>query len=60
MIAESGRITTQIMAVRFLTDYLAGDIYYHIDHEGHNLERARTQIALMHSMDAQWKKLAKI
>ena len=54
LIKESGRTITQIMAVRFLTDYLAGDTYYKIAYEDHNLVRARTQIALMESMDSQW------
>ncbi len=35
-----------IMATRFLTDYLAGDVYYRIHHQDHNLQRARAQIAL--------------
>jgi thiamine kinase-like enzyme len=56
-LAESGKTITQIMAVRFLTDYLAGDVYYHIDRPGQNLDRARTQIALMRSMDRQWDDL---
>ena len=54
LIAESGRNITQIMAVRFLTDYLNGDVYYHIDRPSHNLDRARTQIALIQDMDRQW------
>ncbi len=54
-IKESGRTITQIMAVRFLTDYLQGDTYYKIAYPDHNLVRARTQIALMQSMDRQWK-----
>ncbi len=54
-IKESGRTITQIMAVRFLADYLAGDEYYRISYDEHNLVRARTQIALMKSMDRQWK-----
>ena len=29
------------------TDYLEGDIYFHTTHPEHNLERARTQIALV-------------
>ena len=33
-------------AVRFLTDYLEGDVYYHIARPAHNLDRARTQIRL--------------
>ncbi len=54
-IKESGRTTTQIMAVRFLADYLNGDVYYHTDYDDHNLVRARTQIKLMQSMDAIWR-----
>ena len=54
-IKESGRTITQIMAVRFLTDYLNGDVYYRTEYEEHNLVRARTQIKLMRSMDAQWR-----
>lgn len=57
LIAESGRALTQIMAVRFLTDYLNGDVYYKISRPAHNLDRARTQIALMQSMDSQWEQL---
>ncbi len=47
------------MAVRFLTDYLNGDVYYHIERERHNLDRARTQIALMKAMDRRWAELIK-
>ena len=54
-IKESGRTITQIMAVRFLTDYIAGDVYYNIAYPEHNIVRAHTQIALMKSMDAQWQ-----
>ena len=55
--AESGRNITQIMAVRMITDYLNGDVYYHIDYPEHNIVRARTQIALIKSMDEQWDKV---
>lgn len=60
LIAESGRIITQIMAVRFLTDYLNGDRYYKTARPEHNLDRARTQIALMQSMDEQWDTLQRV
>ena len=60
LIAESGRTLTQIMAVRFLTDYLNGDIYYKTTRFTHNLDRARTQIALIKSMDNQWERLQRI
>ncbi len=58
LVRESGRNITQIMAVRFLTDYLNGDRYYHIDRENQNLDRARNQIALMADMDSKWQTLA--
>jgi hypothetical protein len=55
LLAESGRNLTQIMGLRFLTDYLEGDVYYHIDYPETNRDRNRNQIALMKSMDAQWE-----
>jgi hypothetical protein len=36
-------------AMRFLTDYLNGDLYYRIKSPAHNLTRARNQIALLES-----------
>jgi Ser/Thr protein kinase RdoA (MazF antagonist) len=35
-----------IMAVRFLTDYINGDIYYTTTHASHNIERAANQFKL--------------
>ena len=32
--------------MRFLEDYLRGNVYFHVDYEEHNLIRSRTQIAL--------------
>lgn len=58
LLVESGRYITQIMAVRFLTDFLQGDTYYAIHRENHNIDRTRTQIRLMQDMDAQWDSLA--
>ena len=37
--------------MRFLTDHLDGDLYFRIHHEGHNLERARNQFALVADME---------
>ena len=34
------------LAVRFLTDYLEGDVYFKTKYPGHNLDRARNQLAL--------------
>lgn len=43
----AGRIMTFEQGVRFLTDHLEGDRYYPVNHPGHNLDRARAQIALL-------------
>ena len=42
-------ITCQ-QVVRFLTDYLLDDIYYHISYPDHNLVRTKAQITLMKRM----------
>ncbi len=60
LIAEAGRYITQIMALRFLTDYLKGDVYYKIARPEHNLDRARNQIALIRDMDKQWDSITVI
>lgn len=39
-----------IMAIRFLTDYLNGDIYYKTDYPEHNLDRAKNQFKLIESL----------
>ena len=43
--------------MRFLADYLDGDIYFHVDKEEHNLDRARTQINLANSIINNIEKL---
>jgi aminoglycoside phosphotransferase (APT) family kinase protein len=43
---SGGAWITGEQALRFLTDYLAGDTYYKIKYPEHNLVRARNQIAL--------------
>ncbi len=45
-----GKLLTLIIGTRFLTDYLAGDRYYKIHHEGHNLQRCRAQFKLVQSI----------
>ena len=40
--------------MRFLTDYLQGDSYFHVKRPRHNLDRARTQIALVKDMEKKW------
>lgn len=52
------RLMTLECGIRFLTDYLAGDTYFHIEREGHNLDRARTQFKLVQDMEEQWDAMA--
>ena len=49
----SGRLISLEIAIRFLTDYLEGDVYFKIQHEGHNLERCRNQLAMVRSIESQ-------
>ena len=46
--------------MRFLTDYLEGDVYFMIHRENHNLDRCRTQIALVKDMELKWNEMMKI
>ena len=46
----SGKMITLIIGTRFLTDYLAGDVYFHVHKPDHNLLRARTQFKLVQSI----------
>jgi aminoglycoside phosphotransferase (APT) family kinase protein len=52
-LAFSGKLITLEIAIRFLTDYLEGDVYFKIKHPTHNLDRLRTQLALVKSIEDQ-------
>lgn len=39
-----------IQSIRFLTDYLEGDIYYHIDYGDQNLNRAKNQLNMLEEL----------
>ncbi len=53
----SSLIITAEDGIRFLMDHINGDTYYHIDYQGQNLDRARTQFKLLEDME---KKLPEI
>lgn len=59
-LAFAPKLLTYIMATRFLTDYIDGDIYYKIRYPQHNLQRNRVQIALLKDMEAQYEKMVQI
>lgn len=46
-----------IMALRFLTDFLNGDIYYKIAYPEHNLDRAKNQFKLIESFMEQFEEM---
>lgn len=52
-LAFGGKLITFEQFIRFLTDYLQGDVYYKIHHPGHNLDRSRTQMKLVQSIMEQ-------
>lgn len=54
-LAFCGRVITFTIGVRFLTDYLAGDVYFKTKHEKHNLDRARNQFKMVVSQEQQAK-----
>lgn len=43
----AGLFMTYIMALRFLTDFLNGNVYYHTHYEDQNLVRAQNQLRLL-------------
>jgi aminoglycoside phosphotransferase (APT) family kinase protein len=52
------KMMTLECGVRFLTDYLSGDVYFRIARESHNLDRCRTQFKLITEMEAVWESMA--
>lgn len=56
----SGKLLTMECGMRFLTDYLVGDTYFKIHRPEHNLDRTRTQIALVESIEMQMDAMQKV
>lgn len=50
-LAFAGKLLTLECGIRFLTDYLQGDVYFKIKHPGHNLDRCRNQFAFVAAME---------
>jgi Ser/Thr protein kinase RdoA (MazF antagonist) len=59
-LAFSARLITMTIGIRFLTDYLQGDVYFHIKRPGHNVDRCRTQLKMVQSMEDQADKMEAI
>jgi len=54
------KLMTLECGVRFLTDYLNGDIYFHTHYPEQNLDRCRTQIKLVEDMETKWEQMQDI
>ncbi|MCP4215692.1 MAG: aminoglycoside phosphotransferase family protein [bacterium] len=46
----AAQLMTQLVGLRFLTDYLEGDIYFKTQRPGQNLQRSRTHFQLVRSI----------
>ncbi len=53
LLAFSGKLIAFETGVRFLSDFLSGDTYFKVHHDGHNLDRCRTQFKLVRSIEEQ-------
>lgn len=60
LLSFAPKLLTYECGIRFLTDYLDGDIYFKIHRENHNLDRARNQFKLVADMENKEKELEKI
>jgi hypothetical protein len=59
-LAFCGKLITFEIGLRFLTDFLDGDIYFKVDRPGHNLDRCRTQFKLVESIAAQEERMQRL
>lgn len=59
-LAQSGALITFEIGLRFLTDFLDGDIYFKTHREGHNLDRCRTQFEMTRQMDEQMERMTAV
>ena len=51
------KLMTLECGIRFLTDYLSGDTYFHTSRPGQNLDRCRTQFKLVEDMENHWDEM---
>ncbi len=60
LLPMGAKIMTLECGMRFLTDYLQGDVYFKTHRDGHNLDRCRTQFELVRDMERKWNTLSSI
>lgn len=60
LLPHSVKLLTFECGIRFLTDYLNGDTYFKIHRPNHNLDRCRTQFALVADMERKMEQMKQI
>ncbi len=59
-INDAVRVITFELGLRFFTDYLAGNVYFHVKYPEHNLLRSLVQFRLVESIESQQSVINKI
>jgi len=59
-LAFSARLITFEIGIRFLADYLLGDVYFKTHRPGHNLDRCRVQFRMVESFEANEDRMREI
>lgn len=60
LLPMGAKVMTYECGMRFLTDYLQGDVYFKTHREGHNLDRTRTHMKLIQDMEHKWDRMNEI
>lgn len=60
LLPMGAKLMTFECGLRFLADFLEGDVYFKIHRHHHNLDRARTQFKLVADMERKWGDMAAI
>jgi Ser/Thr protein kinase RdoA (MazF antagonist) len=60
LLVTGAQVIVYEQAIRFLGDHLDGDRYYRTTRPGHNLDRTRTQLRLLQSLEATGPELRRI
>lgn len=60
LMPEGAKMMTLECGMRFLGDYLNGDVYFKTEYPEHNLDRAHTQFKLVEDMENHWNEMKAI
>ena len=60
MLPMGAKLMTLECGMRFLTDYLQGDVYFHTTYPEHNLVRCHTQFEMVADMERKWAQMEEI